>query len=66
MKKRTVYLNMRGPYGVETVDEFTQGEDAPQNPKEFRQYVRDMVREYHAARMPVYQSSRSTREWAQR
>ena len=66
MKKRTVYLNMRGPYGVETVDEFTQGEDAPQDPREFRKMVRQMVTEYHITGQPVYTSSRSTREWAQR
>ena len=27
---------MRTQYGVETVDQFTQGEDAPQEPKEWR------------------------------
>ncbi len=26
---KTIYLNMRTVYGVETVDQFTQGEDAP-------------------------------------
>lgn len=64
MKKPIIYLNMRSPYGVETVDEF-QREDG-QDPKGFRQYVRDMVREYHTTGQPVYKSSRSTKEWAQR
>jgi hypothetical protein len=65
-KKKPVYLNLRGPYGVETVDEFTRGEDAPENPREFRAYVREMVSNYHQSRMPVYTSSRCTREWSQR
>ena len=65
-KHRPVYLNLRGPYGVETVDEFTQGEDAPEDRKAFRQHIREMVANYHQCGQPVYTSSRSTRDWAQR
>lgn len=60
----TVYLNMRGPAGRETIDEFTRGQDAPDNARLFRRYVRDMVAEYHTAGMPVYTSSRACAGWA--
>ena len=59
----TIYLNMRTSDGVETVDEFTRGEDSPNNPKEFRKYVRDMIHEYRISGHPVYQSSRCTKQW---
>lgn len=55
---KTVYLNMRGPSGRETVDEFTRGQDAPADLRAFQGYVRDMVAEYRAAGMPVYASRR--------
>jgi hypothetical protein len=58
---KTIYLNMRGPYGVETVDEFTREEG--QNPIEFRKYVTQMVKEYQLAGMNVYRSSRCTNDW---
>jgi hypothetical protein len=60
---QTIYLNMKTNQGVETVDEFTQGEDAPQTPREFRKYVNSMVSEYRTSGMNVYKSSRSTNEW---
>ncbi len=56
---KTVYLNIRTSQGVETIDQFTPGEDAPAFGKEFRQYVRQMVKEYHAAGMAVYTSIRA-------
>jgi hypothetical protein len=59
-----VFLNWRGPAGRETVDAFTAGEDAPADPRAFRRYVREMVREYHMAGMGVYTSSRPCRGWA--
>ena len=59
----TVYLNLRGPAGRETVDQFTRGEDSPVDPRAFRRYVRDMVSEYHLAGMPVYTSSRACAGW---
>lgn len=40
---KPVYLNFRSSQGVETVDEFTR--DEGQDPKEFRQYVNQMVKE---------------------
>ena len=54
---------MKTLYGIETVDEFTQGENAPVTYKDFKKYVREMVREYHMSGMNVYTSSRSTKEW---
>ena len=60
---KTIYLHMQTVYGVETVDQFTQGEDAPQNYKEFRKYVNEMARNYRENGMHVYQSHRATKEW---
>ena len=59
---QTIYLNMKTSSGVETVDEFTR--EPEQSPKEFRTYVYKMVQEYHLAGMPVYRSSRCTKDWA--
>lgn len=56
-----IYLNIKTSEGVETVDEFTREEG--QSPKEFRQYVLKMEREYQIAGMNVYKSTRSTKEW---
>lgn len=61
MKNKTVYLNMRTSYGVETVDSFTMGEDSPNNPTEFRKYVNDMLKEYHMIGQPVYKSQRAAK-----
>ncbi len=62
-----VYLNFRGPYGVETVDEFVNdGNCAPANPREFRAYVKKVVGEYHLAGIPIYRSQRPCKEWADR
>ena len=59
----TVYLNWKGPQGRETVDEFTPGEGAPLDWREFRRYVSDMCAEYAMSGMPVYQSSRMCANW---
>lgn len=59
----TIYLNMRTSYGIETVDSFTRGEDSPQNPREFRKYVNQMVAEYHLSGQNVYKSSRPTKDY---
>lgn len=58
---KTIYLNLKSSYGVETVDEFSREEN--QSPKEFRKYVSEMVREYQLAGMNVYKSSRCTNDW---
>lgn len=58
-----VYLNMKTSGGVETVDEFTRGEDAPSNWREFRKYVSDMVAQYQMAGMNVYRSTRCAQAW---
>ena len=59
----TVYINMKTNGSVETVDEFTRGEGAPSDNREFRKYVASMVGEYHTSGMPVYISSRCTKDW---
>lgn len=64
MTTQTIYLNMKTSQGVETIDEFTRGENQP--PKEFRSYVAKMVSEYHLAGMNVYRSSRPTKEWKEK
>lgn len=57
----TIYLNMRGPYGIETVDEFTKTPD--QTTKSFMKEVYEAIRDYHLAGMNVYTSSRPTKDW---
>jgi hypothetical protein len=57
----TVYLNMKTPQGIETVDEFTK--ETNQTAKDFRVYVKKMIMEYQIAGMAVYRSTRSTRDW---
>ncbi len=61
--KKTVYLNVKTSQGVETVDQFTRGEDAPENPKEFRAYLNAMCREYQSTGQNVYKSLRRTKDW---
>jgi hypothetical protein len=60
---QTIYLNIKTSQGVETVDEFTRGEDAPKNPKEFKAYIKSMISEYQLTGQNVYKSTRSTKEW---
>lgn len=54
---------MKSHHGTETVDQFTRGEDAPQDYSEFKKYVREMVAEYRLAGMAVYRSSRCCKDW---
>lgn len=65
MKTTTIFLNMKTSQGVETVDQFTQGEDSPSNWREFKRYVSQMIREYRISGMSVYSSNRSTKQWKQ-
>lgn len=58
---KTIYLNVKTVYGIETWDEFTQSED--QTYKEFKAYVRAMIKEYHLGNMFVYPSQKSTKDW---
>jgi len=57
-----VYLNARYGRSVETIDEFDSS-DHNNNLKEFFDYVKKMAHEYRIAGIPVYRSSRSTKEW---
>jgi hypothetical protein len=59
----TIYLNMKTSEGVETVDQFTMGEDAPATYRDFRKYVSKMISEYNMAGMDVYKSQRCTNDW---
>ena len=59
--KKTIYLNMRGNYGVETVDQISR-EDWPTY-KEFRKELSSMLTNYHLCGMPVYTSQRCTNDW---
>ena len=65
MKKRTRYLNMRGPYGVETVDELSSDEEGHnfKTRSDFNREISRLVTEYRMGGMPVYTSSRCTKEW---
>lgn len=56
-----VYLNARYGRSVETIDEFDSSNN--KNLKEFFDYVKKMMQEYRIAGIPVYRSSRSTKEW---
>ena len=57
----TIYLNWKGPQGRETLDEFTR--EPKQTQREFMVYIREMIREYQAAGMSVYRSSRCCANW---
>jgi hypothetical protein len=61
VKMKTIYLNMKTSYGIETVDEFSP--EPGQRLRDFYRYVREMVSEYRMSGMNVYQSSRCTAEW---
>jgi len=63
---RTIYLNFKTGGQVETVDEFTQGQNAPSGYFDFLKYVRKMANEYRMAGMAVYQSQRADKTWAQK
>ena len=58
---KTIYFNLRGNYGIETVDSCSR-EDWATN-KEFRHEVKSMLSNYHLAGMPVYTSQRCTKDW---
>lgn len=60
---KTIYLNTKQNGIVETVDQFTQGVDAPANYREFKAYVRTIIDEYHLTGQNVYKSQRCTKEW---
>ena len=61
----TIYINMKTPQGIETIDEFTRGsDDAPANYREFRKYVNKMLHTYSSCYpYHIYKSSRSTKDW---
>ena len=57
----TTYLNMRTSYGVETVDEIKKS--SFDSWSEFRAELSRLISEYNMCGMPVYASSRCTKEW---
>ncbi len=58
---KTVYFNMRTSYGVETVDEISQSDFSTR--AEYLKELRSMRANYHLTGMPVYASSRCTKDW---
>lgn len=61
MVKGVIYINYRGPYGVETIDE-VRAENFPTY-RAFRREVQRILGEYSMIMPNVYTSPRSTREW---
>ena len=61
MIMKTLYLNWKGPMGLETVDEITL--QPGQGWKDFRVCIRAQVAEYHLAGMNVYTSNRACKDW---
>jgi len=63
-RETTVYLNFKGPHGIETIDEFSM--EPGQDRREFAKYVQKMIEEYRLAGTPVYRSLRPSKEWRER
>ena len=61
---KTVYFNMRGNYGVETVDEISRADFNTY--KEYRKELNSMLSNYRLCGMPVYTSQRCTKDWKQK
>jgi len=57
MKAKTIYINIKGVYGVETVDEF------PYTTRDERIEARKMIREYSLCMPVAYMSTRCTKDW---
>ena len=58
------YLNMRGPYGLETIDELDPA-DFPRL-SDFRAELRRLIYEYMLSGYSVYWSQRPTNKWKDR
>ena len=59
---KTTYLNIKTSlWGTETIDELSQSDF--NSYKEFRAELFRLKSEYHLAGIPVYSSSRCTKEW---
>lgn len=61
MKVKTVYFNMKTNFGVETVDQCISSEH--ESNKDYKAEIKNMLSNYHLARMNVYLSSRCTNDW---
>lgn len=59
--EKIVYFNMRGVYGVETVDQCVRSEWNTE--KEFRKEVKNILLNTRLAGMPVYISQKCTNDW---
>jgi len=59
-KMKTIYLNLKTNFGIETVDSLNEKEFCTY--KEFRKEVQRLKNEYHLAGMNVYTSQRSTKK----
>ena len=60
-KGSTVYLNWKGPAGLETVDELSESDFATY--REFCAERKRLINEYALAGMDVYRSSRACKAW---
>ena len=63
---KTLYVNTKTPQGVETIDQFTRGENAPKKSSEFKRYVESMIAEYQLAGIAAYASRRCAKAWKER
>lgn len=55
------YINMRGPYGIETVDEVREVEH--KDSRAYRKEINNVLRGYREAGAQVYSSQRCTNDW---
>jgi hypothetical protein len=60
----TRYFNLKSVYGIETVDELSRKDF--DKLRDFTAELRRLRIEYHLSGMPVYISTRSTKEWRNR
>lgn len=56
-----LYINFKGAQGKETADEFSP--ESGQSPREFRRYVRAMLKEYLMVDSRYYVSRRCCSNW---
>ena len=67
MKDKIIYFNVRGPYGVETIDEYSEQEFKKDNPTgNFRKYVLEMLRCTIESGNNAYMSQRCDKTWRNR
>lgn len=58
---RTIYFNMKGNHGTETVDQISREDFITY--KEYKKELNSMLMNYHLCGMNVYTSQRCTNDW---